>query len=105
MIGISDHVVITQELDAVTQRCPLSALPGRGRYERRGAVDAATGHRYGFGKPRRLSLSSGTITARRKSGGCCQSCTCTASAEGDFDLALRGLLSDGRRCRRPRSPG
>jgi hypothetical protein len=38
---------------------------GRGRYERRGAVDPTVGYRNGFGKPRRLSLSSRTITMRR----------------------------------------
>ena len=38
---------------------------GRRRYERREGVDAPPGYRNGRGKPRRLSLMSGTITVRR----------------------------------------
>ena len=38
---------------------------GRRRYERREAVAAAPGYRNGWGKARRLSLTSGTITVRR----------------------------------------
>jgi hypothetical protein len=37
----------------------------RARYERRPPVDAPVGYRNGFGKPRRLSLSNGTIVLRR----------------------------------------
>ncbi len=43
----------------------VGAPPGRGRYERRAAVDAAPGYRNGYGPPRQLGLTSGTITARR----------------------------------------
>jgi hypothetical protein len=43
----------------------VDELLGRGRYARRAAVDAPIGYRNGFGHPRRLSLSSGTITLRR----------------------------------------
>ena len=43
----------------------VDELLGRRRYERQAVVDAAPGHRNGFGKPRRLSLSNGTITLRR----------------------------------------
>ena len=43
----------------------VDGLLARGRYERRVAVDAPVGYRNGFGKPRRLSLSNGTITLRR----------------------------------------
>ena len=43
----------------------VDELLDRGRYERRTAVDAPLGYRNGFGKPRRLSLSNGTITLRR----------------------------------------
>jgi putative transposase len=39
----------------------VDELLGRGRYARRVAVDAPGGYRNGFGKPRRLSLSNGTI--------------------------------------------
>jgi putative transposase len=38
---------------------------GRRRYERRTGVDAAPGYRNGFGKPRRLSMSGGTVTVHR----------------------------------------
>ena len=38
---------------------------GRRRYERREGVDAAPGYRNGVGKPRRLSMSGGTITVHR----------------------------------------
>ena len=38
---------------------------GRRRYTRREGVDAPAGYRNGYGKPRRLSLSGGTITLRR----------------------------------------
>src|SRR5439155_17315943 len=37
----------------------------RGRYERRQGIDTAVGYRNGFDKPRRVSLSVGTITVRR----------------------------------------
>ena len=38
---------------------------GRTRYARRSAVDGAPGSRNGYGKPRRLSLMSGTIEVKR----------------------------------------
>ena len=40
----------------------VDELLARGRYEWRAAVDAPVGYRNGFGKPRRLSLSNGTMT-------------------------------------------
>ena len=43
----------------------VDGVLGRAWYERRDAVDAVAGYRNGFGKPRRLSLSNGTITLRR----------------------------------------
>jgi len=43
----------------------VDELLGRARYARRAAVDAPGGFRNGFDQPRRLSLSSGTITLRR----------------------------------------
>jgi len=42
----------------------MEEVLGRPRYERREGVDAPPGYRNGFGKPRRLSLMSGTITGR-----------------------------------------
>ena len=38
---------------------------GRGKSERRRAVDGASGYRNGHGKVRRLTLSCGTIKVRR----------------------------------------
>jgi len=43
----------------------VDGVLGRARYERRHGVDAVPGYRNGFGQPRRLSLSNGTITLRR----------------------------------------
>ncbi len=42
-----------------------SLLGGRDRYERRQDVDPEPGYRNGYGKPRRVSMSCGTITVRR----------------------------------------
>src|SRR5229473_4101184 len=91
---------------------------GRRRYARRDGVDAPPGYRNGFGKPRRLSLMSGTITVRRprvrgldarfesrllpafkrrteEVGRLLPELYLHGLAHGDFDLALRGLLGDG----------
>ena len=88
---------------------------GRRRYERREGVDAAPGYRNGVGKPRRLSLMSGTITVRRprvrgldarfesrllplfkrrteEVGRLLPELYLHGLAHGDFDRALRGLL-------------
>jgi len=96
----------------------VDGLLGRGRYERREAVDPTAGYRNGFGKPRRVSLSSGTLTVRRprvrglterfesrllpafkrhteEAGRLLPELYLHGLAHGDFDLALRGLLGDG----------
>ncbi len=96
----------------------VDELLGRGRYVRRAAVDAPGGYRNGFGQPRRLSLSSGTITLRRprvrgleerfesrllpafkrrteEVGRLLPELYLHGLAQGDFDLALRGLLGEG----------
>ena len=96
----------------------VDGLLGRGRYERREAVDPAVGYRNGFGKPRRVSLSSGTLTVRRprvrglterfesrllpafkrrteEVGRLLPELYLHGLALGDFDLALRGLLGEG----------
>ena len=88
---------------------------GRQRYARRAGVDAAPGYRNGLGKPRRLSLTSGTIPVRRprvrglaerfesrllplfkrrteEVGRLLPELYLHGLAHGDFDLALRGLL-------------
>src|SRR3954467_5196869 len=43
----------------------VTELLGRTKSVRREAVDASSGYRNGYGKPRRLTLTSGTITIRR----------------------------------------
>ena len=43
----------------------VTELLGREKSERKAAVDAAHGYRNGYGKARRMSMSSGTITVRR----------------------------------------
>jgi transposase-like protein len=96
----------------------VEGLLRRGRYERRQGIDTAVGYRNGFGKPRRVSLSVGTITVRRprvrglaerfesrilplfkrRSAAVAEllpTLYLHGLAEGDFDLALRGLLGDG----------
>jgi transposase-like protein len=96
----------------------VDQLLGRSRYERRDAVDAPAGYRNGHGKPRRVSLSCGTITVRRPRvrglearfesqvlplfkrrseavGRLLPELYLHGLAQGDFDLALRGLLGAG----------
>jgi putative transposase len=96
----------------------VEALLGRRRYERREGVDAAPGYRNGAGKPRRLSLTCGTITVRRPRvrglaerfesqllplfkrrteavGQLLPTLYLHGLATGDFDLALRGVLGAG----------
>jgi putative transposase len=96
----------------------VEGVLGRGRYERRDVVDAPGGYRNGFGKPRRLSFSGGTIALRRprvrglterfesrllpafkrrteEVGRLLPELYLHGLALGDFDLALRGLLGEG----------
>jgi transposase-like protein len=95
----------------------VEELLGRARYARRDGIDAPAGYRNGLGKPRRLTLSAGTITVRRPRvrglaerfesrvlplfkrrtetvGKLLPTLYLHGLAEGDFDLALRGLLGD-----------
>lgn len=95
----------------------VSEFLGRDKSRRRRPLSAA-GYRNGYGKPRRLTLSCGTITVRRPRVRASEarfvsrvlplfkrkSTTIEALvpdlylhglAHGDFDLALRGLLGDG----------
>jgi transposase-like protein len=95
----------------------VGELLGRARSQRRAAVDAAPGYRNGYGRPRKLTLAGGTITLRRPRVRELEERfesrilplfakrTQTVSAllpelylhglaEGDFDLALRGLLGE-----------
>jgi transposase-like protein len=91
---------------------------GRTKSARREAVDAEPGYRNGYGKPRRLTLTSGTITVRRprirdlnerfvsrvlplfkrqtkEVGELLPQLYLHGLALGDFELALRGLLGEG----------
>jgi putative transposase len=93
----------------------MEEVLGRRRYARREGVDAPPGYRSGLGKPRRLSLMSGTITVRRprgrgldarfesrllplfkrrteEVGRLLPELYLHGLAHGDFDRALRGLL-------------
>ena len=95
----------------------VGELLGRGRSERRKAVDGPAGYRNGYGKPRKLTMSGGTITLRRprvrnleerfesrvlplfarrtrEIAELIPELYLHGLAEGDFDLALRGLLGE-----------
>ena len=96
----------------------VTELLGRDKSERKVAVDAAPGYRNGYGKARRLSMSLGTITVRRprvrgleerfesrvlplfarrtkEVGELIPELYLHGLAEGDFELALRGLQGEG----------
>ena len=91
---------------------------GRSRYERQAPLDAAGGYRNGYGKRRRLSLTSGTIEVKRprvrgleerfesavlplfarrtqEIGQLLPELYLHGLSQGDFELALRGLLGKG----------
>ena len=93
----------------------VTDLLGRQRSARRAGVDGSTGYRNGYGKPRRLTLGCGTITVQRPRVRECDERLVSrvlpffkrkstavdqllpelylhGLAQGDFDLALRGLL-------------
>jgi transposase-like protein len=95
----------------------VTELLGRGRSERRAVMDVPPGYRNGHGKPRRLTLGSGTITVQRprvrdleerfesrilplfvrrspEVNDLMPELYLHGLAEGDFDLALRGLLGE-----------
>jgi putative transposase len=96
----------------------ITELLGRPKSARQAAVDVPKGLRNGYGKPRRLSLSLGTITVRRprvrglgerfvsrvlplfqrrtrEVGELLPQLYLHGLALGDFELALRGLLGEG----------
>ena len=56
-------------LNRALPKCPCPRSPhwrsGRARYERQALLDAPRGHRNGYGKPRKLSFTSGTIEVKR----------------------------------------
>ena len=96
----------------------VTELLGRGKSERRAAVDTPAGYRNGHGKTRRLSMMAGTVELKRpRVRGLEQRFESRllplfvrrteavsellpqlylhGLAQGDFELALRGLLGDG----------
>ena len=96
----------------------VTALLGRRRWQRRRGVDEVPGYRDGYGRLRKLSLTSGTVEVRRprvrgleerfesrilplfkrrtrEAGELLPQLYLHGLAEGDFDLALRGLLGEG----------
>jgi len=95
----------------------VTELLGRKKSERREAIDSLPVYRNGYGKPRKLTLGCGTITVHRprvrgleerfesrvlplfarRTKGVSQlipQLYLHGLAEGDFDLALRGLLGE-----------
>ncbi|MGH7752125.1 MAG: IS256 family transposase, partial [Gemmatimonadales bacterium] len=107
-----------QECVQALLEAEVTELLGRVKSARRAAVDAPVGYRNGYGKPRRLALMSGTITVRRPRGrglaerfesrvlplfarrtqavgALLPELYLHGLAQGDFELALRGLLGDG----------
>lgn len=97
----------------------VAAFLGREKSERIGqAVDARQGYRNGHGKPRKLSVKTGTVTVRRprirdaderfesrilplfarrtnEIGDALLDLYLHGLSQGDFELALRGVLGDG----------
>jgi putative transposase len=106
-----------QEFIQVLLEEEVEELLGRQKWERKATVDAAKGYRNGYGKTRRLTLSCGTVELRRprvrgleerfvskvlplfarrtkEIGDLLPELYLHGLAEGDFDLALRGLLGE-----------
>ena len=96
----------------------ITDLLGRRKSERAATVDGVVGYRNGFGKARRLSMTCGTVTVRRprvrgveqrfesrllplfkrrteEIGEMLPKLYLHGLAQGDFELALRGLLGEG----------
>jgi len=107
-----------QEFVQVLLEEEVTALVGRQKSERRGSVDIPPVYRNGYGKPRKLSLMGGTIEVSRPRvrgleerfesrvlplfkrrteavGELLPQLYLHGLAQGDFDLALRGLLGEG----------
>jgi putative transposase len=106
-----------QELIQTILEEEVTELLGRGRSERRDQVDSPPGYRNGYSKERNLTLSCGTITLRRprvrgleerfesrvlplfarrtrEVDQLIPELYLHGLAQGDFDLALRGLLGE-----------
>ena len=106
-----------QEVVQEVLEAEVTELLGRCKSERRALVDGPAGYRNGHGKPRQLTLGGGTITLRRprvrgleerfasrvlplfarrsqEVSDLLPELYLHGLAEGDFDLALRGLLDE-----------
>lgn len=106
-----------QELIQTLLEEEITELLGRSRSQRREQVDSPPGYRNGYGKERHLTLSCGTITLRRprvrglegkfesrvlplfarrtqEVNQLIPELYLHGLAQGDFDLALRGLLGE-----------
>jgi len=106
-----------QKLLQAALEAEVTELLGRVKYQRRATVDGPAGYRNGYGRPRKLLTPVGSVTLRRpRVRGLEQRFesrilplfarrTKAVSellpelylhglAEGDFDLALRGLLGE-----------
>jgi putative transposase len=106
-----------QEYIQVLLEEEVEELLGRQKWQRKEAVDATPGYRNGYGKIRRLTLSNGTVELKRprvrgleqrfvskvlplfvrrtkEVGDLLPELYLHGLAEGDFDLALRGLLGE-----------
>ena len=107
-----------QELMQSVLEEEVTHVLGRARYERQALLDAPHGHRNGYGKPRKLSFTSGTIEVKRprvrglderfesailplfarrtqEVGQLLPELYLHGLSQGDFELALRGLLGEG----------
>lgn len=107
-----------QEFVQVLLEEEVTALVGRRKSERRESVDAPPVYRNGYGKPRKLSMMGGTIEVSRPRvrgleerfesrvlplfkrrteavGELLPQLYLHGLSQGDFDLALRGLLGEG----------
>lgn len=106
-----------QELIQEILEQEVTELLGRRKSERKAAVDGPEGYRNGHGKPRHLVTSIGTVTVRRprvrgleerfesrvlplfarrtkEVGALLPELYLHGLAEGDFELAMRGLLGE-----------
>mgnify|MGYP000200457174 CR=1 FL=1 len=110
------RVKVQQFIQGVLEE-EVTEFLGRGKSERRGLVDGKSGYRNGHGKERNLTLSSGTVKLRRprvrdseerfesrvlalfarrskELSDLIPELYLHGLAEGDFEMALGGLLGD-----------
>ena len=114
------ETMVREHAQALIQRIleeEVTELLGREKSERIEGVDAPRGYRNGYGKPRNLTTSMGTVTIQRprvrdleerfesqalplfvrrtkEVGTLIPKLYLHGLAEGDFELALRGLLGE-----------